>query len=91
MGLIISEILDLDNLEFTKEEIEKGAMILYGLSNLFLDYDNIKNSEMYYDTENIVSRSPKRLHSYDRVSYDIEENNEYCDSESDFLELKGAA
>ena len=91
MGLIISEILDLDNLEFTSEEIEKGAMILYGFSNLFLDFDDIKNSEMYYDTEKMVSRFPKRLHSYGRVSYDIEANNEYCDSESGFLELKGAA
>ena len=30
MGIIISEVLDLDNLEFTDEEIQKGAEILLG-------------------------------------------------------------
>lgn len=28
MGIIISEVLDLDNLEFTDEEIETGAKLL---------------------------------------------------------------
>ena len=28
MGIIISELLDLDNLEFTDEEIEAGAKLL---------------------------------------------------------------
>lgn len=28
MGIIISEVLDLDNVEFTKEEIETGAELL---------------------------------------------------------------
>lgn len=31
MGIIISEVLDLDNLEFTDEEIQTGAEILFGL------------------------------------------------------------
>lgn len=30
MGIIISEVLDLDNLEFTDEEIQTGAEILLG-------------------------------------------------------------
>lgn len=30
MGIIISEVLDLDNLEFTEEEIQKGAELLLG-------------------------------------------------------------
>lgn len=30
MGIIISEVLDLDNLEFTDEEIQKGAEFLFG-------------------------------------------------------------
>lgn len=29
MGIIISEVLDLDNLEFTDEEIQTGAEILF--------------------------------------------------------------
>lgn len=28
MGIIISEVLDLDNLKFTKEEVETGAELL---------------------------------------------------------------
>lgn len=28
MGIIISEVLDLDNVEFTEEEIETGARLL---------------------------------------------------------------
>lgn len=28
MGIIISEVLDLDSLEFTEEEIETGAKLL---------------------------------------------------------------
>ena len=28
MGIIISEVLDLDNLEFTEEEVEAGIEIL---------------------------------------------------------------
>lgn len=28
MGIIISEVLDLDNVEFTQEEIEAGAKLL---------------------------------------------------------------
>lgn len=28
MGIIISEVLDLDNVEFTEEEIETGAKLL---------------------------------------------------------------
>lgn len=28
MGIIISEVLDLDNVEFTQEEIEAGAKFL---------------------------------------------------------------
>ena len=31
MGIIISEILDLDNLEFTDEEIQTGAELLFGV------------------------------------------------------------
>lgn len=30
MGIIISEVLDLDNLEFTEEELKTGAEILFG-------------------------------------------------------------
>ena len=30
MGIIISEVLDLDNLEFTDEEIQKGTELLLG-------------------------------------------------------------
>ena len=30
MGIIISEVLDLDNLEFTDEEIQTGAELLLG-------------------------------------------------------------
>lgn len=30
MGIIISEVLDLDNLEFTEEELETGAELLFG-------------------------------------------------------------
>lgn len=30
MGIIIDEILDLDNLEFTEEEIQTGAELLLG-------------------------------------------------------------
>jgi hypothetical protein len=30
MGIIISEVLDLDNLEFTEEEIQTGAELLLG-------------------------------------------------------------
>ena len=30
MGIIISEVLDLDNLEFTDEEIQTGAELLFG-------------------------------------------------------------
>lgn len=30
MGIIISEVLDLDNLEFTEEEIKTGAELLLG-------------------------------------------------------------
>lgn len=29
MGIIISEVLDLDNLEFTEEELKTGAEILF--------------------------------------------------------------
>lgn len=29
MGIIISEVLDLDNLEFTDEEIQTGAELLF--------------------------------------------------------------
>lgn len=31
MGVIISEVLDLDNLEFTQEEIQTGAELLLGI------------------------------------------------------------
>lgn len=31
MGIIISEVLDLDNLEFTDEEIQTGAELLFGI------------------------------------------------------------
>jgi hypothetical protein len=31
MGIIISEVLDLDNLEFTEEELKTGAELLFGL------------------------------------------------------------
>lgn len=30
MGIIISEVLDLDNLEFTDEELKTGAELLFG-------------------------------------------------------------
>lgn len=30
MGIIISEVLDLDNLEFTEEELKTGAELLFG-------------------------------------------------------------
>ena len=30
MGIIISEVLDLDNLEFTDEELKTGAELLLG-------------------------------------------------------------
>jgi hypothetical protein len=30
MGIIISEVLDLDNLEFTEEELQTGAELLFG-------------------------------------------------------------
>lgn len=33
MGIIISEVLDLDNLEFTDEEIQTGAEFLFGSDN----------------------------------------------------------
>lgn len=33
MGIIISEVLDLDNLEFTDEEIQTGAELLFGSDN----------------------------------------------------------
>lgn len=31
MGIIISEVLDLDNLEFTEEELKTGDELLFGL------------------------------------------------------------
>lgn len=31
MGIIISEVLDLDNLEFTEEELKTGVELLFGL------------------------------------------------------------
>ena len=30
MGIIISEVLDLDNLEFIEEELKTGAELLFG-------------------------------------------------------------
>lgn len=31
MGIIISEVLDLNNLEFTEKELKTGAELLFGL------------------------------------------------------------
>lgn len=33
MGIIISDVLDLDNLEFTEEELKTGAELLFGSDN----------------------------------------------------------
>lgn len=30
MGIIISDVLDLENLEFTEEELKTGAELLFG-------------------------------------------------------------
>ena len=44
MSLILSEVLNLDEIEFTEEEIRIGAIVLYGESAFKVDKNDLKES-----------------------------------------------